>query len=258
MRRLRLGMMAGGGISPAAAFLAAAGITDPTITAAINTLVSDLVGYGIWNKMLAIYPFVGGTAVTHKFNLKDPRDLDAAFRLAFSGGLTHNANGVTGNGVNGTANTFFNPAIQGVSLSSFGMGVYSRTNSEENKADIAGGAGAETVLFALRGNFGIAANTIIHRIFSGLGTLTSAGATSSLGYYSQHRIVLASINVNQNTILSTKSQTAQSITNTNITLIGNSGRNYAFAYLSEGLSTIEDGNLRTAVQAFQTTLGRQV
>lgn len=257
MRRLRLGMMAGG-IDPAAAFLVAAGITDPTITSAINTLVNDLVGYGIWNKMLAIYPFVGGTAATHKLNLKDPADTDAAFRLAFSGGLTHNANGVTGNSVNGTANTFFNPTIQGVSLSSFGMGVYSRTDSQEDKVDINAGGGASAITFALRGNFGIAANTIIHRIFSGVGTLTSAGATSSLGYYSQHRIVLPSINVNQNTILTTKSQAAQNIGNLNIVIINNSGRNYAFAYLSEGLSTIEDGNLRTAVQAFQTTLGRQV
>ena len=31
--------------------------------------------------MKAIYPFVGGTATTHKFNLKDPADINAAFRL---------------------------------------------------------------------------------------------------------------------------------------------------------------------------------
>lgn len=34
--------------------------------------------------MTAVYPFIGGTASTHKFNLKDPRDLDVAFRLTFS------------------------------------------------------------------------------------------------------------------------------------------------------------------------------
>ena len=55
----------------AAAFLAAAGITDATITSAINTLVIDMKDDGLWSKMDAIYPFVGGTATTHKFNLKN-------------------------------------------------------------------------------------------------------------------------------------------------------------------------------------------
>jgi len=84
MRRLRLQMMAGGlGLDPdALAFLTAAGITDATITAAIDTLVLDLKGYGIWTKMKAIYPFVGGTATTHKYNLKDP--VDAMQRLEFN------------------------------------------------------------------------------------------------------------------------------------------------------------------------------
>ena len=56
----------------AQAFLTAAGITDATITSAINTLVVDLKGYNIWTKMKAVYPFVGGTAAAHKFNLKNP------------------------------------------------------------------------------------------------------------------------------------------------------------------------------------------
>ena len=54
----------------AQAFITAAAITDPTQQAAINTLVVDLKGYSIWTKMKAVYPFVGGTAATHKFNLK--------------------------------------------------------------------------------------------------------------------------------------------------------------------------------------------
>ena len=65
----------------AQAFITAAGITDSTQQSAIDTLVKQLKGYGIWSKMKAVYPFVGGTATTHKYNLKDPRDLNAAFRL---------------------------------------------------------------------------------------------------------------------------------------------------------------------------------
>ena len=82
----------------AQAFITAAAITDPTQQAAINTLVLDLKGYSIWSKFKAIYPIVGGTASSHKYNLKDPRDLDAAFRLTFATGWTHSANGMLPNG----------------------------------------------------------------------------------------------------------------------------------------------------------------
>ena len=82
----------------AQAFITAAVITDVTQQNAINTLVVDLKGYSIWTKMKAIYPIVGGTASQHKFNLKDPRDLDAAFRLTYAVGWTHSATGMTPNG----------------------------------------------------------------------------------------------------------------------------------------------------------------
>jgi hypothetical protein len=68
------------------AFVAASGVTDNTQKSAVNTLVTSLKEYSVWTKLNAIYPFVGGTATTHKWNLKDPRDLDAAYRLEFFGG----------------------------------------------------------------------------------------------------------------------------------------------------------------------------
>ena len=122
-----------GGVAPppidadAQAFLTAAGITDPTITSAIDTLVVQLKADGIFTKMKAIYPFVGGTATTHKYNLKNPLDTDAAFRLVFSGGWTHSANGATPNGTNAFADTFFNPSTDFV-IGSTHLSYYSRTN----------------------------------------------------------------------------------------------------------------------------------
>ena len=70
-------------------FVNATGISDPTIINAICTLTTSLKNNGLWNKMNAIYPFVGGSATTHKFNLKNPADTNAAFRLSFTGGWTH-------------------------------------------------------------------------------------------------------------------------------------------------------------------------
>ena len=89
----------------AQAFITAAGITDITQQNAINTLVVNLKVANIWNKFKAIYPMIGGTSTTHKFNLINPADSDAAFRLLFSGGWTHSSMGIKGNGTNTIANT---------------------------------------------------------------------------------------------------------------------------------------------------------
>lgn len=103
------------------AFFTSSGITDVTQKIAINDLVVGLKADGLWTSMNAIYPFVGGTATTHKWNLKDPRDLDAAYRLQFNGGVTHDVNGITGNGVNSSVFTF--------NFSAISIGVYSRTSN---------------------------------------------------------------------------------------------------------------------------------
>mgnify|MGYP005609293979 CR=1 FL=1 len=52
--------------------------------------------YNLWDKMIAVYPFVGGSAAAHKFNLINPLDTDAAFRLDYVNSLTHSGAGVTG------------------------------------------------------------------------------------------------------------------------------------------------------------------
>ena len=94
----------------AQAFITAAGLTSDLQKGAINQLVLDFKAAGTWGLMLAIYPFIGGTAASHKYNLKDPQDTDAAFRLTFSGGWTHSSTGAHCNGVNAYANTFINPS----------------------------------------------------------------------------------------------------------------------------------------------------
>ncbi len=66
-------------------FIDSAQITDSIQKDAINTFVIELKDSLLWNKFLAIYPMVGGMASTMKWNLKDPRDLDSAYRLTFSG-----------------------------------------------------------------------------------------------------------------------------------------------------------------------------
>jgi len=69
----------------AKAFFTSSGIQDTVQMNAVNDFVMALKKDSLWNKFLAIYPMVGTTAATTKWNLKDPRDADDAYRLTFYG-----------------------------------------------------------------------------------------------------------------------------------------------------------------------------
>ena len=245
----------------AQAFLTAAGIVDPTISGAINTLVVQMKADNIWTKMKAIYPMVGGTASTHKWNLKDPRDLDAAFRLSFSGGITHDSNGIQGNGVNGYANTFLNDSTV-LSVANKHISAYSRTNSAATLRDMG-------VLQPSVSSTNISARwSDLNTYFSVGGSFVSAGNLSnSLGLFMANKIVSGQNEGYKNGVLVGSS--ASTVTNVNIphyllamNNLGNaegfSSRQYSLFSLGDGLTPTEAANFYTAVQAFQTTLNRQV
>jgi len=75
----------------------------------VNHIVSGLKAIGVWNKIKALYGFVGGTAETHRWNWKDMRDADDAFRLTWPETVIHTDLGIKKNGSTGYAETFFNP-----------------------------------------------------------------------------------------------------------------------------------------------------
>lgn len=239
----------------ATAFLDATGITDPTIKSAVNTLVVDLKNYGLWDKTKAIYPFVGGTATTHKFNLKDPQDTNAAFRLSFNGGITHSSNGVLGNGTNGYANTFISP-LTNLLQNDVCVNIYSRTNTNGN-ADF----GSLGLLGYLK--FNDKQYCRINHVSNFSITTTS---TPSLGLFSFNRVNSTQESIYKNgSLLDTFSKTSITPTATNTYLLGYnapapeySTKQFAFASIGGGLTPTEASNLYTAVQKFQTTLGRQV
>lgn len=249
--------------SDAQAFITAAGITDETQQSAINTLVLDMKSANIWTKMKAIYPFVGGTATTHKWNLKDPRDLDAAFRLVFNGGWTHSATGAKPNGTNGYADTYFSPALNSTQ-NSHHFSLYLR-NNEADKIPF----GCTT------NNSGLTGGTIIPR----LGNLTyyginqtgyspRYGETNSIAFYVVSRTASNVSKIFKSNVLKATSTVASvSPPNANY-YIGHwntvgvisyySTNENAFTSIGDGLSDTEAADFYTAVQAFNTTLGRQI
>ena len=137
----------------ALSFISAATITDSVQKTAINELVLDLKAAGLWTKMKAIYPMVGGTASSHKWNLKDPRDLDAAYRLVFYGGWTHSSTGAKPNGVDGYADTRLIPYNGHIQTSNNHFTIYIRNGTATlSNADIISGqyAGSDG-FFGMRG-----------------------------------------------------------------------------------------------------------
>ena len=245
------------GDADAQAFITAAGITDPTQQSAINTLVVDLKGYSIWTKIKALYPFVGGTSSTHKWNLKDPRDLDAAYRLVFNGGWTHSSNGALPNGTNGYADTKL--ISQGtLSLNSTSFGVYSRTNTDllaPSIGNVTGGASTEASLFIRY------SNTSYIRVNGG--TASTSANSDSRGLFIANRASSTQIIYQVRGTQSTLSNSSSALS-TNSFQLGGVNPNYfdtkqlAFAFIGDALTSQNMTDLNTAVVAFQTALSRNV
>jgi hypothetical protein len=75
-------------------FLTATSIVDPIITSSINTFVLGLKSASLWDKMIAIYPFVGtgsaGVNLTgsHRWNLKEATVLTSSFNGSWNGSIS--------------------------------------------------------------------------------------------------------------------------------------------------------------------------
>lgn len=121
------------------AFLDATGINDATITTALETFVTTLKTESLWSKMVAIYPFVTDkTDVTEiqaqfKYNLKDPQDTDAAYRLITFGSVTYSPEGVTNFNNGNYIRTYVysdNPTAFPTGPNFITLGYYLRTNTD--------------------------------------------------------------------------------------------------------------------------------
>jgi hypothetical protein len=254
--------------SDAQAFITAAAITDPVQINAINTLVEGMKTDGLWTKMKAIYPFVGGTASTHKWNLKDPRDLDAAFRLVFNGGWTHSSTGATPNGTNGFADTKLVPSSV-LTNNNLHLSFYSRTqNTSLNSADVASSNAGYSNQYGIYLYY----NALNEKVFVAGSYPTHSARinnTDTLGLMIGSRTSTTSAKLfmdgsllNTNNILYTGGLSASSLylsaQNNGGTTVEYSTKQAAFSSIGDGLTDTEAANLYTRVQAYQTALSRQV
>lgn len=250
----------------AKAFIDAVELVTPlsdTQKLAINTLTLSYKSSGVWAKRKAIYPFIGGVAGAHKFNLKDPRDLDAAFRLSFAGGLTHNSTGVTGNGVNGYINTHLIPTID-FTNNSIGFTISNRTNAATSTQDGTFSSSTLDFVWSLRwiddrifiDNF----NSTTLRVqvtgitdARGITSLSRTGATTSKIFKNGVQVgstLTTSVNnfsgLNGKIYLFNRTDLATSYSN----------KNYDFVSFGGGLTDAEQAIEHTIISTFNTALGR--
>jgi hypothetical protein len=236
---------------------------------AITQLVLDLKGKpnsayatsNIWGKFFAIYPMIGGSALSHKFNLKDPRDLDIAFRLVFVNSPTHDSNGVTWNGSTQYARTFFIGTMQ-----TFGdshLSYYTRTNST-------GGSGMEMGYYITVSQ----AHFISIRKGSDAGEFAAydythgsfGTVTDSRGLWVNNSKGLVNTIYKNGTSFLTGSISGSNplgaveyyIGSANSGAVVFSTKQCAFASIGTSFTDKEAFDYRTAVQAYQTKLSRQV
>lgn len=261
----------GGGTSfdaDAQLFITNASITDLTQKNAINTLVTDLKTASIWTKMKAIYPFVGGTASQHRYNLKAPTTNASDFYLIPYGGITHSSNGVQFNGTTGYFDPQLTPYLT-LAQNSSHLSFYSRTNTSTY-----GDMGGQDD-FSPNGQFYVIANnsTAGFSIKNTDPGGVSVANTNSQGMFLASRTAASLLKGYKNDVLKGSNTTTSGAGGMNIpALLGAfnyrnsggtitkyySGKEFAFASIGDGLTDTEVTNFYTAVQAYQTTLSRNI
>jgi hypothetical protein len=243
----------------AAAFFARVTFAGGTLTiteqAAIESLVFDLKRDGIWTKMKAIYPMVGASAAACAQNLKS-----ASFTGTFNGGWVFSSNGIQGNGSNTFLNTFLVPNVV-MNFNSQSYFIYKTAGQSGDFMSEFGAVngGFEGVQMFINNGY----NTINEFVLNGTFTISLLGGAYILNRNNSNDKKL----FRNGTLVQTITSAASNYTLPNLYLGGRNrgGANEApsntqtrFFSTGDGLTDTEASNFYTAVQAFQTTLSRQI
>jgi hypothetical protein len=250
----------------------AGGTLSTTEKQAVNQLVITMKADGTWGPCKAIYPMVGASAAACAQNLKS-----SSFTGTFSSGWTFASTGVTPNGTSAYMDTNLN-ASSILTNNNTHLSFYSRTNvypySSAN-SQIAFGAAISPnylPLFDLELNGSGANNNTFATYMNDYNTgFLRVANTDTRGFIFGNRPSSNVLNFfrNGSKIASNTSTTSFSLPNINLYLgalnLSNTARTdtmitqqCAFSSIGDGLTDTQASNFYTAVQAFQTTLSRNV
>ena len=234
----------------------AGGALSYTEVSATETLVADLKANSLWTPMKAVYPMVGASAAACAQNLKS-----SSFTGSFTSGWTFASTGVTPNGTSAYMNTGYLESANST-LNSQHISVYVRTNTSGLFCDIGTEQSSSTNQSNIYPNFN---NTFYPRVQS-----VNSGTAINLatqGLFMANRVNNTQVQGWKNTTKYTITSASTGLSNVNMWIgavnVSGSGQNFsprqnAFASIGDGLTDTEASNFYTAVQAFQTTLSRNV
>jgi len=242
------------------AYITASGITDNTQKLAANFEMYTIKAGGITKGYAALYPIIGGTNTRHSFNMFN----SATKQLTYAGTITHNANGMQGNAVNGVATSGINPSVD--LNGDFACWFYSRTSTTSGTwgdlGVIAGGANPG-ILMSVKTN---AANAFAANC--DLNTSLAALLNSS-GFFFMKRVG-NTVTIKRNDVtIHTFTAPNTSYQNGNMSLmavfiIGSINQNYSgkqytdFGFVKDTFTSDMDTAAYNAVLGKETILGRNV
>lgn len=238
------------------AFMTAIKSSDTTIRSGLNTFVTSCKYYDIWNYFVAIYPIVGGSSDKHAYNLVDT----SLFKITWYGSITHNSNGITGDGSTGYGDTHIVPSTS-LSLNNTCIGVYVRNNTGTGY-DIGGSNPNNSCKLYLIPRF--TDDTFLGGVNQT--TNTTFASTVSTGLWLENRINASSFSITQNNVLLTYSNVSSTcISDQSIYILRTptsgsfySNHNLSFIIISKGMDTKRLYRLGELINNLQTKLGRNV
>jgi hypothetical protein len=244
------------------AVVSAGGSVTPDMSAATYTFYSTIRSADILSKLYRMYPFIGGTSASHAVEGVSP----SVNLGTFNGGWTHTISGATPNAVNGYMTQL--PTIAPSINANFGFGVY--VNETAGLKTAIGSYSDAGIGANGQGYAAIALVTASMTLAAGsndrLNDVVLQTRTINQGFFASSRISPTQNILKQNT--GTTTITITQVLDTQQQYIGARSSNgapedyfnkrLAFVFQGNNLNSAELDTLYDAVQAYQTSLGRQV
>ena len=245
----------------------ATGIT-PTISGATRTFFQQIMSNNLWNKLYAMYPYVGGVAAAHAV------DARASYNLTFNGGFTHNSLGAKGNGTNGYANGGLNGSTVFVTYPA-SLGVYCSLQGTNDRIYDMGLEAAglpdlrDMLTLAAKRASGVGNNTLFdHGDFpNGRASTTSQASASGMTIGSSTGTTRRDVYRNGTSVANQTNSQALEVASKDLFIFAmnsNTGAQYysdntqAFAFMGSGMTASEVSSFTTIINNYQTSLGRNV
>lgn len=245
------------------AVISAGGTTNSTISGATNTLFTSLKSNGLYSKLIAFYPILGGVQNSHAINGK----LNATYDITFAGGWVHSSLGQVppNGGGTGLMNHIVVAGSGAGGVRNISQGVYvnTATNSYGSGYEIDLGSRSGGEIWRLYAEwtaennsgayFGQGSGPSLVTPPQGVGMYVSTRTSNTAKLF--HNGNLQATSAPTNNVSSLYSLSLGGEYNGTSNQFPSSKRQ-AFAFVGEYLSDSEVTTLSTIINTFETTLGR--